>query len=376
MKRSLVISPFVLVCLTSWLPAAAKPGSELLGTWVLLTTEFDGKQKPVPKELHGEYFVTITPDHYSDFLHDHELERMTWKAEPGAKPRTLDLITKTGTRKAIYAIEGNSLRVCFAEPGKDRPTSFSSAKPGCGLLSYERKKPADPRVTKARQEELKKWQGTWKVASAHYHGKQVPYPITFSFDGQEISTLTDGQQAFGTLFLDPSGQTKKCTIELGYFHTPGIYAFEGDQLKICLGGGPWLLPTARPSAFKGEGGACLLVLKKTAPEEAKVCKARQDGLKELQGSWEAVPQPGEKSKMELIFQGRNLTVRNDGVDEGASYMIDPTSNPKRLSLQVGDFFAPGIYEVRGDTLRICPGEKAWPKPGKSTKLMEYRRKKP
>ena len=49
--------------------------------------------------------------------------------------------TKGKTTLSIYEIEGDTLKICSVEPGKDRPTEFSS-KPGSGhfLRVFKREK--------------------------------------------------------------------------------------------------------------------------------------------------------------------------------------------------------------------------------------------
>jgi uncharacterized protein (TIGR03067 family) len=57
---------------------------------------------------------------------------------------TMDMKPSTGRYKdktllAIYKLEGDELKVCFAEPGKDRPSAFES-KPGSGWVLAIHKK--------------------------------------------------------------------------------------------------------------------------------------------------------------------------------------------------------------------------------------------
>jgi uncharacterized protein (TIGR03067 family) len=311
----------------------------------------------------------------------------TYAVDRGAKPRTLDYKDKSKSVKAIYVVEGDILKICESDQGKEQPTSFDTKKGSPWTVTvFRRETQADTKLAAARKEEFKKWKGDWKVVSAEHNGEKQPFPANFNFNGEDISILLEGQEGFGTLFLDPMAKVKSLSMELGYFTTPGIYAFDGDTLKICLGGMPWRVPSERPKEFKSTKSASLFVLKRTKGEDAKQRAARAEGLKKLQGTWELVKliSDGEAEKLDkeaMVFEGRVLIHREGDKEERASYLIDPISKPMRFSLQVGDFFIPGIYELDGDTLKLCTGgDKEGPKEAVSKKgsrniLFVYKRKK-
>ena len=51
------------------------------------------------------------------------------KLDPGQKPAAIDLTEKNKkTSLGIYEIDGDTLKLCFNEPGKPRPKTFESAK--------------------------------------------------------------------------------------------------------------------------------------------------------------------------------------------------------------------------------------------------------
>ena len=62
-----------------------------------------------------------------------------------AKPATLDLKVESGSDagkvvKAIYKLEGDTLTICVAEPGKDRPKAFAAREASGHTLMVFKKK--------------------------------------------------------------------------------------------------------------------------------------------------------------------------------------------------------------------------------------------
>lgn len=86
----------------------------------------------------------------------------------------------------------------------------------------------------------------------------------------------------------------------------------------------------------------------------------------LTGTWTVVSAevngmqvPAEALKdFQFIFTAEKMTRKKDGkVQSEAGYRIDPTTSPKSLDAlgPPGDKqpFVPGLYEVEGDTLKLC-----------------------
>ena len=75
-----------------------------------------------------------------------EVMKGTSTIDPMNRPKTVDFVPTDGanagrTNLGIYEIEGDAQKVCFAPPGKDRPTEFAS-EPGSWhiLVALERER--------------------------------------------------------------------------------------------------------------------------------------------------------------------------------------------------------------------------------------------
>jgi uncharacterized protein (TIGR03067 family) len=104
----------------------------LRGTWNVLSVErggklddsFRGAVRTVNKHLY-----TLTP-------RNQEMIAGMLTVDPQA--RTLDMRPANGEfrgkiLRGIYEVDGNILKICFAEPGRERPTQFVSM-PGSGHI--------------------------------------------------------------------------------------------------------------------------------------------------------------------------------------------------------------------------------------------------
>jgi uncharacterized protein (TIGR03067 family) len=113
--------------------------AKMEGTWRLASGEFNGQ--PMPEEQVKPISRTISGDKYEIFRDGTSLGKGTMTLDPTKKPKTVDA-EMTGAaggppRKAlgIYELDGDTMKTCIAEPGKDRPTEFAT-KSGNGHRLY------------------------------------------------------------------------------------------------------------------------------------------------------------------------------------------------------------------------------------------------
>ena len=129
--------------------AAKKDLNALQGTWAATSAEVTGN--PMGAESLKLVRLRVEGDQYTWQINDLGAERGSLKLNPAAKPKTMDLACKQGnnegrTLAAIYALEGDTLKVCYELQGPKRPTTFKApANTFLLYVTYTREKaPAPP----------------------------------------------------------------------------------------------------------------------------------------------------------------------------------------------------------------------------------------
>ena len=147
MKRTAFPAAIIAVCTLLFSQTArADDLKDMTGTWKVEAAEAGGKK--IESEDLKEIVVKITGDRYEVNVKD-KLDAGTLKLDETQKPKTMDATDTEGLDagkvvKAIYELSGDTLRVCYAMEGGDRPTEFAT-KEGSPLLmlTYKREKKAE-----------------------------------------------------------------------------------------------------------------------------------------------------------------------------------------------------------------------------------------
>ena len=128
---------------------------------------------------------------------------------------------------------------------------------------------------------------------------------------------------------------------------------------------------------------------------ARAGDADKDGQKKLDGVWvvESIlrdpreKNPGEGKGVRCIVSGTKVVAKLPGDDNPAGTLIikiDPTAKPKAIDLrpQGEKETIPAIYELDGDTLKVCWGavgkerpKELASKPGSGQSVIELKREK-
>jgi uncharacterized protein (TIGR03067 family) len=143
MKRSPFVAALFLCVVTFIHATRADDLKAMEGKWKVETAEVGGKVIDI--EGLRNLVVTITGDHYELMTADGP-DAGTLKLDETAKPKTMDATDTEGSDvgkviKAIYEITGDTMRVCYAIEGGERPTELATKEGSPWLLvTYKREK--------------------------------------------------------------------------------------------------------------------------------------------------------------------------------------------------------------------------------------------
>lgn len=144
MKTSFLSSAVFALLMSLFSPQAwADDLKAMDGTWKIEKAEAGGKV--IEAEELKAVVVTIKDGRYEVTLPDKK-DVGTLKLDEAAKPKTMDATVTEGfeagkVTKAIYELNGDSMRVCYVLDGGARPAEFATQEGAAVLLiTYKREK--------------------------------------------------------------------------------------------------------------------------------------------------------------------------------------------------------------------------------------------
>jgi uncharacterized protein (TIGR03067 family) len=112
------------------------------GEWSMVSGEIDGTALP-EDSVKGARRVT-KDDETTVTIDGRVFMKAKFTLDPEKKPRAIDYrmlegATKGKTQLGIYEFDGDTVKFCFAAPGKDRPTDFTTKEGSGRVLSVWKK---------------------------------------------------------------------------------------------------------------------------------------------------------------------------------------------------------------------------------------------
>jgi uncharacterized protein (TIGR03067 family) len=100
----------------------------LQGKWKATKLAIEGME--IPADELAALKITVEGDQFIGQKNGAEPEKNTMKVDPTKKPKSIDLTPQTGpfagkTMQGIYALEGETLRMCLGLPDTNRPDAFA-----------------------------------------------------------------------------------------------------------------------------------------------------------------------------------------------------------------------------------------------------------
>jgi uncharacterized protein (TIGR03067 family) len=109
---------------------AGSPAPEVEGEWQMMACSAGGH--PVPASMVRTGRRIARGGETTSYFGKQEILSAPYSVDKNVQPHAIDYALKDGRRQyGIWKFEGDSLHICFAQPGRERPLDFT-AKPGQG----------------------------------------------------------------------------------------------------------------------------------------------------------------------------------------------------------------------------------------------------
>ena len=121
-----IVSAIIVLAALPALADEKKPATDatLKGKWQVSAARFNGADSD---NLKGRVLV-FEDEEFSTYDGDAKGRTLTFTLDPKAEPKRIDLNAGGDGKKVlgIYAVTKDELKICYGEPGTDRPTRFES----------------------------------------------------------------------------------------------------------------------------------------------------------------------------------------------------------------------------------------------------------
>jgi uncharacterized protein (TIGR03067 family) len=146
MKTKLLSLPafFLLAALSFGQDNAKDELAKFQGNWAVESMTTDGED--VPADVVKAFKMTFKGDNYRVVIGAEMKTDGTIILDTSKKPKVIDIVPDNGPDRGkkqpgIYEIDGDKLKICAAQPGKERPATFETkGKVGYTLMILRREK--------------------------------------------------------------------------------------------------------------------------------------------------------------------------------------------------------------------------------------------
>ena len=212
--------------------------------------------------------------------------------------------------------------------------------------------------------------GTWEAVSLVVNGAEVAsYRPKITFGPETITTTFDnfllrGATAHSTYRLDSSTSPKSIVMNSNAKPTFGIYKIDKNTLQICTNEyGDAKSPTEFESKAGSENRSLMTFKRVDINRQPLVETTANSDQQQILGGWKLIElvkngrADETDGKVEWIFAGKQLSIVTKGslfkAKVGATYQLAPSTTTKTIAINRNGESKTSIYELRGDTLRIC-----------------------
>jgi len=116
----------LLIAIPAWADDKKLDSAAIEGVWEVVSTTYDGKEVAAKGRT-----LVFGEKKFTTFIGDKKKRAVAFTLDPSTDPKRIDMDRgdKDGKALGIYEIDMDQLKLCYGEPGAERPKAFES-KPG------------------------------------------------------------------------------------------------------------------------------------------------------------------------------------------------------------------------------------------------------